>query len=208
MLKILSFTRKKFFSVLCQVDISLPVGVRPLDVLPLNQSFYSLLDDDWRRLEPGAQLLHNLSDQLIVVALLPALHDSDDACFNLMFPVFVHLLFRLTSFRLGLPQPSAGLLHLDPVELRREGIVDLEGVRRLNLLSLWVLDQDSLAGFANGKRLERSDQLSVRDGGLVFDLLIGEGLSLVEQKEQTHLELDQVELLVKLKKTKGKGWLV
>jgi len=139
-----------------------------------------------------------------VVALLPALHDSDDACFNLMFPVFVHLLFRLTSFRLGLPQPSAGLLNLDPAELRRAGVVDLEGVLRVDLLGLGVLDQDRLAG----KWLERSDQLSVRDGGLVFDLLIGEGLSLVEQKEQTHLELDQVELLVKLKKTKGKGWLV
>jgi len=55
---------------------------------------------------------------LIVIEMLSAFHDSDDASLNLMFAVLVNLSFRFITLRLSLTLPSAGcLLHLNPVQL-------------------------------------------------------------------------------------------
>ena len=43
-----------------QVHVDLPVRVRPLDVLPLDESLYALLDDDGAGLEALRQLLNHL----------------------------------------------------------------------------------------------------------------------------------------------------
>ena len=55
---------------------------------------------------------------LIVIEMLSAFHDSDDASLDLVIPVLVNLSFGLVALRLGLTLPGTGcLLHLDPVQL-------------------------------------------------------------------------------------------
>ena len=71
-----------------------------------------------------------LLDELIVLEDFSALHDSDDASLDLVFPVLVHLLLRLVALRLGLAESGARLLNLDPVKLRREGVVDLKSEQK------------------------------------------------------------------------------
>ena len=66
--------------------------------------------------------------------------------------------------------------------------VYLEGVIGLDLFGLRVLDEDPLARFADGQRLEGSGQLPIGDRRLVLDLLVRHCLSHVEQEQQTHLK--------------------
>lgn len=47
-----------------QVDVDFPVCLRPFDVLPFDETLDSLLDNDWRRQEPVAQLLNDLGNEL------------------------------------------------------------------------------------------------------------------------------------------------
>ena len=62
-----------------------------------------------------------------MIEIFSAFHDSDNASLDLVFPVFVNLSFRFVPFRLSLALSSAGrLLHLDPVQLRREHLVHLK----------------------------------------------------------------------------------
>ena len=56
-----------------------------------------LLDDEGAGLEPLVELLHHLGDELVVVQLLPALHDPHDARLDLVFPVLVHLVCKCRS---------------------------------------------------------------------------------------------------------------
>ena len=73
------------------------------------------------------------------------------------------------------------------MELRLEGVVDAERVRPLDLLRLGVLDEDPLAGLADGQRLQRPRQLPVGDGGLLLDLVVRVGVSAVEEQQHAHL---------------------
>ena len=73
------------------------------------------------------------------------------------------------------------------MELRLEGVVDGEGVAALDLLGLGTLDEDPLAGLADGERLQRARQLPVRDGRLLLDLVVRVGVATVEQKQNAHL---------------------
>ena len=88
----------------------------------------SLLDDEGTGLEPLVELLHHLSDELVVVQLFSALHNPEknnpkqskrkdkapgnlpnDAGLYLVLPVLVHLLPGLVPLRFGLALPGAGL---------------------------------------------------------------------------------------------------
>ena len=95
-----------------QVDVELSVVVGPLHVLPLYQALQRddqegardqglhldpLLDDEGAGLEPLVELLDHLGDQLVVVQLLPALHDPHDARLDLVFPVLVHLVCKFCA---------------------------------------------------------------------------------------------------------------
>ena len=111
----------------------------------------------------------------------------DNAGLDFMFPVLVNLLPGLVPLRLCLPLPGAGLLDLDPVEGRGEGVVDLETVAWLDLLGLRGLHQDPLAGLPHGEGLEGPGELSVGDHGLVSHLLVGDLVPGVEHQQQHHL---------------------
>ena len=75
-----------------QIDVTFSVCVWSLDVLSFYEALDSFLDDDRWRLEPGAELFHNLWDELIVVELLSTLHDSNDASLDLVLSILVNFL--------------------------------------------------------------------------------------------------------------------
>ena len=84
---------------LCQVDICFSVCIWSLDVFSFDESFNPFLDDDGRRLEPGAELFHNLCDKLIVIAVLSTLHDSNDASLDLVLSILVNFLKLKTKWK-------------------------------------------------------------------------------------------------------------
>merc|ERR1719234_1758069 len=161
--------------------------VRPLHVLPLYQTLDPLLDDKGAWLEPLVQLFHHLGDQLIVLQLLPALHDSHNASLNLVLSVLINLLSRLVPLWFRLSRPGTCLLDLHTMELGCERLVDREGVAWLNLLRLGTLHQDPLGGLAHRQGLQGSGQLSVRDHSLRLHFLVGHLVPGVEHEEEDHL---------------------
>ena len=66
--------------------------VRSLDVLFVNERLNPGLDGHRAWLEPLLHLLHQLGHQLVVLQLLPHLHDPDDVRLQLSFPVHLDLL--------------------------------------------------------------------------------------------------------------------
>ena len=66
-------------------------------------------------MEPRADLLHQFGNQLVVLDLLSALHDPDDAGLDLEPSILFHLLGRRSSFGLTLAVSGADLSDHDPV---------------------------------------------------------------------------------------------